>query len=189
MEQQLKRSNGIKMGEFFKQNEGSSSNSSNSNTNVTNVHVVQTKHDDNNNGSNSSRGSHKKVAFFVTPQKKDDNVVNNLTTTPTPTTTPIPNKPQSSKKISDFLTQSKNSKVIPITKPTHSHTHSIHNSKSTPKTTTKPSQQPLPTLLDQLTMTSPTYLKDRTAAFILSETQHYLGKLVLLDYVIYFFPN
>ena len=188
MEQQLKRSNGIKMGEFFKQNEGSNS-SSNSNTNVTNVHVVQTKHDDNNNGSNSTRGSHKKVAFFVTPQKKDDNVVNNLTPTPTPNPTPIPNKPQSSKKISDFLTQSKNSKVIPIPKPTHSHTHSIHNSKSTPKTTTKPSQQPLPTLLDQITMTSPTYEKDRTAAFILSETQHYLGKLVLLDYVIYFFPN
>ena len=185
MEQQLKRSNGIKMGEFFKQNEGSNNN----NTNVTNVHVVQTKHDDNNNGSNSTRGSHKKVAFFVTPQKKDDNVVNNLTPTPTPNPTPIPNKPQSSKKISDFLTQSKNSKVIPIPKPTHSHTHSIHNSKSTPKTTTKPSQQPLPTLLDQITMTSPTYEKDRTAAFILSETQHYLGKLVLLDYVIYFFPN
>ena len=114
MEQQLKRSNGIKMGEFFKQNEGS-----NSNINVTNVHVVQTKHDDNNNGSNSTRGSHKKVAFFVTPQKKDDNIVNNLTTTPTPTTTPIPNKPQSSKKISDFLTQNKNSKVISIPKPTH----------------------------------------------------------------------
>ena len=167
MEQQLKRSNGIKMAEFFKQNES------------TNVRVVQDKHDNDNN---------KKVAFFVTPQKKDDHVVN----TPTPgnsNSNSNNNKTQSSsssKKISDFLTQNKNTKHIPIT---HSHNHSIHNSKSTPKTTTKPSQQPLPTLLDQITMTSPSYEKDRNAAFILSETQSYIGKLVLLDYVIYFFPN
>ena len=164
--EQMQRSSGTTMKEFFKQKMGSSAN----------VRTVQGKHDNNNSG--------KKVIDNNSYNTPDGNSTPNGNNTPDGNNDVTQNKTQSSEKISDYL--NRNSKRTHIKRPTHSHTHSIHNSKSTPKTN-KPSQQPLSTPQEQIA--SPSYEKDRNATFILSETQRYIGKLVLLDYVIYFFPD
>ena len=82
-------------------------------------------------------------------------------------------------KISDFLKQQHSPRVA--TK------MSIHNSKSTPKTSkppSSPSSEPHPRIVP-----SPHYDNNQPSTFVYSDSKHYQGKLMLLDYMIYFFPN